>query len=262
MARTWTEEEKKAFGEKMKAARAKKQTEQVTVEDKTPKTEVPYEAPTPDTEVNQESVADLKRQIDELKSYLFDQKQSQAQGSGLGVNNQGNLVGMVEKYLVDPAAYPSPVERLMKEARLAPFAFDVNYEIDYQVQVSQYQTKDGVNTREPRFHLELRKVRLDDLGNPTDERIIARRMVFHEDPQAAIEIARENGLPIDESNERDFLNEMRYLRARDWLLDIFYPKPAQPAQSRREEVIDNQMVQIISINSEDAQGIPFNQIKR
>lgn len=251
--KNWTEEERKAFGEKMKAARAKKPVEAVK-EDVTPTP--------PATEVNQESYDELKAQINELKSYLFDQKQANQPQGGLGVNKQGSLIGSVEKYLVDPAAYPSPVERLMNEARLAPFAFNVNYELDFQTAVSTYQNIDGVNMREPRFHLELRKIMLDEDGRPTDKRIIARRMVFHEDPQAAIVVARENGVDIDESNERDFLNEMRYLRARDWLLDIFYPKPAQPAQSRREEVIDNQMVQIISINSEDAQGIPFNQIKR
>jgi hypothetical protein len=263
---------RKAFGEAAKARaaerKAKKQANSSEPVVNTTKTETPTPVAHPsantdgDDEVNQESYDDLKRQIDELKSYLFDKKPQTQPENSLGVNNQGGLIGSIEKYLVDPANYPSPVERLMKEARLAPFAFDVNYEIDYEIHTTKYQNKDGVNMREPRFELELRKIMLDDNGVPTDKRIIARRMVFHEDPQAAITIARENGVDVDEQNERDFLNEMRYLRTRDWLLDIFYPKPAQKARDTRYEVIDGQQVQVITVNSEEPQGNFFTGFKR
>jgi hypothetical protein len=208
----------------------------------------------------EQSTNDLQRQLDEMKAAMAFMMNNQGQSSDVSFNRQGGLVGTFEKYTVDPANYPDPTERLMKEARLAPFAFDYNYEIDYQVHVSQYDTKDGRNVKEPRFMMELRKVVLDEDGNPTNDRYIVRKLTFHEDPQAAIQVARENGIKVDEFNEADFLNEMRYIRARDWLLDIFYPPKAQATQSRRQEVINNQVVDVITINSENSQSIPFNQL--
>ena len=69
---------------------------------------------------------------------------------------------------------------------MAPFAFEHNFEIDYTIHVSQYDTKDGRNVKEPRFMIELRRVVLDDDGVPTNDRYIVRKLTFHEDPQAAI----------------------------------------------------------------------------
>lgn len=213
----------------------------------------------PEEVAPEESVADLKRQIEELKNFVFNQQAPQSQGPQ--VNQRGKLIGQFEKYNVDPSAYPDPSERLSKEPSLAPFAFDVNYELSYEVAVSSYETKEGVNMKEPRFHIELRRIKLNDDGTPSNDRYIIRKMVWHEDPQAAIIVARENDLPIDESNEAQFLEEMRYLRVRDWLLGIFYPKPAQKAKQTRDVVVDGQAVQMITINSETPQGIPFSELR-
>lgn len=222
----------------------------------------------PVDEVGKEpSVDDLKRQIDELKAYLFNQSTQQAQPQGPQVNQQGILKGTFEKYLVDPALYPSPTERLAAEPRLAAFAFDHNYNLDYEVAISSYETKDGINTKEPRFHLTLSRKRYDDQGEPLKDKegnqlaYIVRKMTYHEDPQSAVVVARERNLDIDQSNERVFLNEMRYLRARDWLFDIFFPKPADTRKEHSQEVVDGKLVQVISIASTEAQSIPFAELK-
>lgn len=258
MARTWTEEEKKAFGEKMKAARAKKATEQT--EDKASSTNVTEPTSVEEVQTPTESTDDLKRQIEELKQ-AFASMQNQAQPQQqVGMSQQGNLIGTFEKYIVDPAHYPDPTARLAKESRLAPFAFEHNYDLVYSVSTTQYETKDGRNVKEPRFYMELRRVVLDDAGVPTEKRYIVRKLMFHEDPQAAIVIAREQGLNVDESNQKQFLDEMRYLRARDWLLDIFYPKQATPQEKFSEEVIGGKLVQVVSVNSEETSKIPFGQL--
>jgi hypothetical protein len=183
----------------------------------------------------------------------------QAQGGNIGVD-RGKLVGEVEKYLVDPANYPDPTPRLQKEPRLIAVNFLYNYELTYDVSVSSYETKTGINMKEPKFTIQLNRIVLNDQGAQTAKRYIARRLIFHEDPQAAIVIARDNGLEVNENDQKAFLNEMRYLRVRDWLFDVFWPKPAQEKDQIREEVIGGTIVQVFTKNSEDAEGIPFDEL--
>lgn len=279
MAKQPTEKQlaaRKAFGEAAKA-RAAERKKKALMEGYTP--EEPKEAPrdigideethvAPDPDMN-----DLLRQMKELqesnallKAAVLGQQatpgaQSATDGRGqVQIGAQGRLLGEVEKYLVDPANYPDPTPRLMKESRLAPLAFDYNYEMAYEVGVSTYETKTGVNTREPKFTVTLNRVVLNDQGEQTNKRYIARRMVFHEDPQAAIVIARDNGIELDRNDEKVFLNEMRYLRVRDWLFDIFWPRPAQPNQGIREENIGGQIVQVFTKSSEDSSEIDFSKL--
>lgn len=219
----------------------------------------------PDEQIaSEQSESDLQRQVDELKAILFDFTQGKTAQTVQGTQHRsdGQVVGTFEKYTVDPANYPSPVERLMKEPRLAPFAFEYNFEISYEIHVSQYETKDGTNVKEPRFMMELRRVVLDEQGNRTNGRYIVRKLTFHEDKQAAIQVARDNGIDIDQYNEQEFLNEMRYLRVRDWLLDIFYPPINSAVKAKKEMVVDNQVVEYIEVNGEDDQVIPFGELNK
>lgn len=180
--------------------------------------------------------------------------------SGVSLGRDGGVIGVVEKYLVDPAHYPNPTDRLKKEQRLAPLAFEYNYELDYKVALSQYENK-GINYKEPKFMIDLNRVVLNDQGEQTPKRYVARKLIFHEDPQAALVIARENGLEIESENEKTFLDEMRYLRVRDWLFGIFWPKPTEVTSGITEEVIGGTIVQVFSKSSEDPSSIDFNQIK-
>ena len=236
-----TPEERKAFGEKMKAAREAKKNQQP----EQPKEDI-------QTDVN---VQELLRRIEELEA---NKRESEKQTPE--VTAQG-MVGVFTKYITDPANYPDPVERLSQEPRLARFAFPENYELNFHVETSSYETKTGINTEEPRFHLDLIGKVFDDAGVATNKRYIMRRLVFHEDPQAALVIARDNNMEVDKSDERTFLNEMRYLRMRDWIMDFFFPKPATSTGSKREEVIGNQLVEVYEISSETSQEIPFNDLR-
>lgn len=210
----------------------------------------------PETTYSDADIAELIKQVRELKQQNqgFTQPQSTLQ------SNNGKLVGTVEKYVVDPKAYPDPTERLANEPRLQRFAFPLNYELVFKVGVSAYQTQDGINTREPRFTLQLIKIMMDeDTGEPSNMRAMLYQVIFHEDPQAALIVAQENGLSVNDANEAEFLNEMRYLRMRDWLFELpmFYPKAAQATKGKKEIVIGNRIVEVYEVNGENTQTIPF-----
>ena len=261
----WTEEERKAFGAKMKAARNKNENikPETSTSDSSQSPKVPQEDQTEHI-ASEQGTTEILQQLKELQesnALLKAAFLNQGASQGVGVNQRGSLVGEVEKYLTDPANYPDPTVRLRKEARLQPLAFDYNYELDYDVSTSSYETISGVRMREPKFHVTLNRIVLDDQGLQTNKRYIARKLIFHEDPQAAIVIARDNGLAVDKSDEKSFLDEMRYLRVRDWLFDIFWPKAPTPADKIREEVIGGTMVQVFTKSSEDASGIDFDKIK-
>lgn len=262
----WTPEERKAFGEKMKAAKASKgPTANKDLNKTTTSSSTVYpgvETPKVD-EQGPVSMEALQKQINEvmetnalLKAVLLGKDQG---GVNLGRGNQ--VVGEVDKYLVDPSNYPDPTSRLAAEPRLRPIAFEFNYELGYDFSIRSYETKTGINMREPEFLVTLSRIRLDDQGNQTNKRYIARRLIFHEDPQAALVVARDNNIDIDETDQKTFLDEMRYLRVRDWLFDVFWPKPATPKEDIHEEVIGGTIVQVYTKSSEESSGIDFDQIK-
>lgn len=221
--------------------------------------------PSPEPEeVDIPALQDLIKQVNELKAQMAQQGAQRGEGvvSTPQVNFRGGLVGTYEKYIVDPAYYPNPIERLSQEARLQQFAFPMNYELDFQVSTTQYETKDGVHIKEPRFVVELRRiVRDEETGEPTGGRYIIRRLTFHEDPDAAMTIAREQGLEVDSTNERHFLNEMRYLRMRDWLLETFFPTKPKKVQNKKEMVVGNRLVEYFEVSSTDSEVMPFDRLK-
>jgi hypothetical protein len=225
MAKEWTDEERKAFGDKMKKARADKK--------QTPSEEIKEE---PSTQELLDMIKELKSQVDKPSGGM---PEARVTASG--------LVGTVEKYRVDPDLYPSPVARLREEPRLQQFAFKVNYDLGWGVDITSYQTKDGLNVKEPRFTLQLNKLELDDNGQKTGKAWVIKRMIMHEDPQSAIAVARENGLEVDDDNSPEFLNEMRYMRMRDWLIGVFYPPKQDAQERRREEVLDGRVVEVFQV---------------
>lgn len=269
---TMSEEQKKAASERMKAYQAAKKL----LKDNTPPTDVQAEVPSPEEigtlpSESRSTEDELRAQVAELKDLFIQTLRGQTnQGSpAISVGNGGKLIGEVEKYTVDPTNYMDPTKRLSEEPRLQAMAFNLNYELEYEMSVRPYETKTGVNQKEPEFLITLLRVVLDDQGLPTEKRYIARRMVFHEDPQAAIVIARENGISLEEftdldnttENQKLFLNEMRYLRAKEWLFDIFWPRPAKKQDGLHEEVIGGTIVQVFTKSSEEPSGVDFDQIK-
>lgn len=265
---------------KLQAGRLKKQQEQR--ENPTTAPELPQHPVTPlGDEVptdTQESVekSKMQQQIDELMETQALLKAALLRGGNPSDNvtvGQGNkLVGEVDKYLVDSDNYPDPTPRLAAEPRLLQIAFEHNYELDYEFKVRAYETKTGLNMREPEFTITLNKIVLDDQGNRVmmlnpknqkmeEKRYRAKRLMFHEDPQAALVIARENNLDVDKSDEKTFLNEMRYYRVRDWLFGVFWPQPITSGPEIREEAIGGTLVQVFTKSSVEPSAVDFDQLQ-
>ena len=55
---------------------------------------------------------------------------------------------------------------------------------------------------------------------------------------------------------------MRYIRARDWLFGVFWPKSEIQATKIREEVIGGQLVQVFTKSSLDASSIDFDKLTK
>ncbi len=202
------------------------------------------------------NTGDLQKQIDELKALLAQQPQGSAQLTDRGI------VGTRDRYIMDPSNYPDPRERLQAEARLKRFAFGENYELGWEVVPTRYQTIDGVWQQEPKFTLELIGVVFDEeTGDPTTRRYIMRRGIFFEDPEASIIEATQRGMEIDQTNQKLFLDEMRYLRFRDWLVEFFYPPTSTVKKDKKEMVIGNQLVETWEVTSDKAEGINFSALK-
>lgn len=248
--REWTPEQKKAFGEKMKAARQNKQ----------PKTETVQQPIIEEKETTEyePSVSDLMKQIQELKDSQFQLLNSmiaQNQGNnGPSVQN-GRLTGTTDKYATDPNLYPDQTEQLKNEGKLQRFAFKLNYELEYNVTLTEYTTIDNVRTREPKFELKLIRVMIDEeTGQDTGKRYVICNLIFFEDPETAMLLARQEGLEVSE-NEVEFLNAMRYLRMRDWIFECFYPAGPKPQSQTRDIVVDNRLVKVYSKSNESGNAI-------
>jgi len=226
----------------------------------------------PDTQANVD-LAELLRQINEvketnalLKAALLN-KNTEAD-NGLRLNNRSGIVGTFEKYMLDPERYPDPRNRLTdyfeSQPKFRRLGFKDNYELRFEMTPTMpYERKDGVMEVQPRFVLGLDRIIYDeDTYEPTNGRYVVKEFIFFEDPSTAVTIARDNGLDVTNENETDFLNEMRYLRARDWLVECFYPAlPDKTVKQRKDMVINGKQVQYFEINSTDAQTIPFGELK-
>jgi len=259
----WTDEERKAFGDKMRASRAAKLAEQTPAK---PQVQ-PQITEETQTTIQNEDYNSLKQQVEELKA-LVNQNQAQTPQPAQAATNAfqpqitaTGLIGTFHKYNTDPSFYPDPCERLAKEPRLARFAFGENWELEFSIKDSSYTTLDNRRVVEPQFTVQLIGVVFDDDGNKTDGRYVRRQMVFFEDPDAALAVARENDLNVADYEEKAFLDEMRYLRVRDWLLEGFYPPShTNKKQNKKQMVIGNQVVEYYEVSSVDGAAMPFGNL--
>lgn len=274
----WSEERRQKASEVQKARWAAKRTESqnknpetkqdsepvadyvenITIGEPIPDlTQEQPQTPKPAETIASPDYADILKLVLEMQKT---QNQWMAQSMGnqpVAANVQnGQLTGSVDKYTTDSEYYPNPIERLKAEPKLQRFAFTMNYDLNYNVSVVKYETVDHIRTREPRFQLELVRVVLDEYsGEPTSGRYVLCKLIMHEDPDAAIDIAQKNGLRVESDNEREFLDEMRYLRYREWLLDCFYPPKPNEESQRKDTVIEGKLVQYYEVSSESGKGL-------
>lgn len=229
--------EAKAWGEQMKAKRQAKQTASEPKEDI----------------IHNDDLDVLKAQIKELQDKLFFATPPPVQAPGVTSTKQ-----VVTKYSFDPKMYPDPRQRLAKEDKLKRFAFDENYELNWEVQKVDYE-EDGLKVRAPRFLLELVGKVIDEETNEIakkydpitrqwkEQRYVLKKLMMFEDPDSFIAVANDMGIEVPEFLEKPFLDEMRYMVMRDWLLENFLPpkKTAQPTQ--KDTVINNRLVTVTEV---------------
>ena len=293
MTRVWTEEQKKAFGENMRkkreekaAAKAAAPLEQLDIEVEArkaqkehiatltnPETGTPVDvykslpAEEPQTTVKDDSEASqseiLARAIEAIT--LLAQIQAKNGGNaetGPQVKN-GQLTGTLDRFSVKKSDYEDFTLRLGDEPQLKRFGFKENFELTWKWEVVRYQTIDKFWMQEPKITIDLnRRIYDEETGVLTPGRYKEFRIVIHEDPDAAIQIARMNGLdvPEDPEHEAKFLNEMRYLQVRDWLIECFMPKRPTNQSNRREMVVNGKLVEYFETNSENSSKLPFDQL--
>ena len=260
--------EAKAWAEKMKQAREAKQAGKQKISSPSqPSTSYQSRSavpPQPSEPAQQENVADLVRRVEELeKERDFFKKTSLETPQ---VTDRG-VQGTFEKYSVDPSNYPDPRQHLWEymnstqALRRHGFTPD-NYEMEWEIRTTNYETRDGRSVKEPRFILEVWGILYNEETNQPEKKYRIHRLVFHEDPQAALIVANEKGLEIPEDMTKQFLDDMRFLRVRDWLMELFVPPHYnEKKQEQREEVIGNKLVDVVEISSEQPSSIPFSDLK-
>lgn len=226
MPRKWTDEEKKAFGEKMKAARANKT--------KNPQTKT---TPTSTVEIEEST---LKEILDRLKTLEAEKAtRPTAPTQEPTISQSGHVQGIKEKYTINKAAYAhvDPRARLFKEPKLSRFAPEENYSMYWRVDNTRYQNAQGLWMAEPRFELEVRRKVLDDDGSVKGEYQVGK-LVSHEDWDAAIDIANSLGLEIDPNMGKEFIDEMRYQNFRMFVEELFFaPTAIKQVNGGKKEMV-------------------------
>lgn len=265
---------RKAAQERRQKKREQEQREQELVE-LNKKDEQIAQSPAPEANADLGELLKQIQQIQEdntlLKAALLNQQQNDAPQNA---NQQGSMttsrgiVGTFEKYITDPSRYPDPRERLTEFFETSPkyrrFGFKDNYELRWEVKpMRPYERKDGVIETQPRFVMGLDRIIYDeDTYEPTNGRYVVKEIMLFEDPETALIIADEQGLNLDKSNEKAFLDEMRFIRLRDWLVECFFPStPTKSVSQRKDMVIDGKQVQYFEVSGQTAQNIPFEQLK-
>jgi hypothetical protein len=221
----WTDEERKAFGEKMKAARATKTN--------TP----PLKTKAPVVEIPEDTLKVLMERLSALEAEKATRPTAPTQEPT--ISQSGHVQGIKEKYAINNAAYAhvDPRERLFKEPKLSRFAPEENYTMYWRVENTRYQNAQLLWIAEPRFELEVRRKVLDDDGSVKGEYQVGK-LVCHEDWDAAVDIANSLGLEIDPQMGPAFIDEMRYQTFRMFVEELFFqPKPIQQVNGGKKEMV-------------------------
>lgn len=154
------------------------------------------------------------------------------------------VTGQVFKYPVEPEYYPNPKERLYDIPFLKRFNLRDNYIITWGVEGVEYE-KNGVAFAEPRFICHLYRRIYDEDNNDTGTAALVSRTFLHEDRMIALTTANKLGLTEQFADEREIMDEIRFLRVKEWLVALFTPYKFQKfAKKPRSMVIDGKQVEV------------------
>lgn len=226
--------------------------------------EVPTEAPQPrketvsfpeapagqNNEMLEKLVLRLMDEIDELKKTKNPDMTAEAalqytaQMQGQPVVGRNGIQGKMFRYPIEPDYYPNPVERLYDEPTLSRFNLRENYFFDWEVEGVEYE-KYGVTYAEPKFTVRLFRKLYGDDGLPNGRFALINRQIQHEDEVVARAAADKLGLTDSFENFQEMMNEVRFLRIRQWLLDLFKPPQVETHNKQPTQmVIDGKVVEV------------------
>lgn len=242
---TRSPEQKEADRKRMEKVRAARGGTQV----KTPASEKKEEK----VEVPKATLDKLLAEVEELKKEPKSSPEevlaSLVRMSGAGVNKQG-VQGAVDLASTNIKDYEDPRERLYEEfdksERTSRLGLRKNYSLKWSVEADVFK-KDGVSYRFPRFRCELWQLLFNDDGTPLTrvnkngktvrkEAFLRRSLQKAEDEVDAQIAIKKMGFEA-EVDETNLLNELRYLRLRDWLLEKFFPPTVEYEDTEEERVI-------------------------
>lgn len=218
--------------------------------------EAPVEPTNPEVAALMQMMKNMQLEMDQLKAANAgversgqDSVRAVAEMSGATVGRQG-VQGRVFIYPVEKSHYPDPTQRLYDEPTLKRFALRENFYFKWDVTGETYELH-GVTYTEPRFMVELWRYLFDEeTGEPTGEMFLVNRQYQHEDELIARVAADKLGYKIGEGEKfatlQDLMDEMRYYRIRQWLLDVFKPFKAHQHKNKkvRQRVIGGKVVEV------------------
>lgn len=169
---------------------------------------------------------------------------AQMQGYDINVGKNG-VQGRVFKYPIEKSFYPDPTERLYDEPLLRRFNLRDNFYFDWEVEGVEYE-KYGVTYAEPRFIVRLfRRMFEDDGLTPSGQLALINRQIQHEDEIAARTAAGKLNMTDSFESFQEMMDEMRYYRIRQWLLDLFSPVKVHTHNKQATTmVIDGKVVEV------------------
>lgn len=186
-----------------------------------------------------ENKSAIPRSVDESL-----EQTAKMQGYNVNVGKDG-VQGRVFKYPVEKSFYPDPTERLYDEPILKRFNLRENFYFDWEVEGVEYE-KYGVTYAEPRFIVRLfRRLFEDDGITPSGQLALVNRQIQHEDEVAARTAASKLGMTDQFESFQEMMDEMRYYRIRQWLLDLFTPVQVHShTKQATTMVIDGKVVEV------------------
>jgi hypothetical protein len=225
--RNWSEEERKAFGAKMKAAKAARQNQNPQTKDSVTLTTNQYE----------ELMARLQK-LEQEPTQTVDQHLEGPQT--ISVNQHGQSVGIVTKYPVDPSLYPNPTDDLYDIPEIQFRAPRENVKFVWNVSGQVYETKFGTNVQEPFFRLDVFRLDRDEDGQIKPGAFRIGRLVFNEDETTAYQIAQDMKLNISMTDMREIMNIARFERIKQFILPLFLGHKIPVLQDNSSEQVDPQ----------------------
>jgi len=192
----------------------------------------------------------LIAEVDELKAMKnpdFTPEQAlqyTADNVGKPTVGRNGIQGKMFKYPIEPSAYPNPLDRLYDLPELKRHGLRDNYFFDWEVEGVEYE-KYGVTYAEPRFTVRLFRRLFDENDQPNGKMALINRQIQHEDEVVARAAADKLGMTEEFHSFEDMMNEMRFQRIKDWLLELFMPaKVTHHNHMPTQQVIAGKVVEV------------------